>query len=397
MSSNKIGVATYHYSFNEGAILQAYATTKLIQRHLNADGEIIDQRYPGKLSVYGSPDDQRKEALQRAIDNWLPTSRMKFRSQETNVDLYQYINDNYRKLIIGSDVVWNLRYRRRLRRFFGKGIFPYQVNDFFTPFPNLYWPSKKIDIPVYSYAASIGTLEYDEIPFTHRIRMREYFKRFKLISVRDERTHRFIEFIDPSIAQDVEIVPDPTLAINLDELTFDKNEMRVKLEKLGFDFNRPSCCIISKDNEEIDKFCRELRIKGYQIVSLTTKNGMADINLYNKSFHPLEWSGIFGYFNFCITERMHGAIFCLKNLTPFIVIDINETRIDNDSKTESLMRRFDLLNFRMPKSKLNHKEMLLLFNGLVDNAENWKAHVSKKLLECQLEAKLFFDRIGLDL
>jgi len=396
MNSSKIGVATYHYSFNEGAILQAFATTQLIKQHIGVAGEIIDQRYPGKLSVYGPANDLRKKALLTAIDNWLPTSQKKFRSQKVSSDLYQYINKSYSKLIIGSDVVWNLRYQRRLRSLLGKGIFPRQPYDFFTPFPNLYWPNKQIDIPIYSYAAAIGTLEYDDIPFSHRIRMREHLKRFRLISVRDERTRRFIEFIDPMIAKNVEIVPDPTLGYNFENLSIDKVKIKKKLEKNGFDFNKPSCCVISKDDPELDKFCNQLRSRGYQIISLTTKNKMADINLYDKGFHPLEWSAIFSFFDFCITERMHGAIFCLKNLTPFIVIDINETRLDNDSKTQNLMRRFDLLNYRLPKSKINHEVILELFNNLMATSESWKKHVSDKLISCQIEAKLFYDKINLD-
>ncbi|HMN89758.1 MAG TPA: polysaccharide pyruvyl transferase family protein [Saprospiraceae bacterium] len=390
---HKVAVATYHYSFNEGAILQAYAVTQLVETHLGKKADLIDQRYPGKQAIYGAPNDNRKEALQASIDHWLPLSSASFRSRD-NRAVFDYINNNYDAFIVGSDVIWNLRYKRHLRRFLpGGGIFPHQPYPFFTPFPNIYWPDKSIKIPKYAYAASIGTLEYNAIPGRHRRNMKQILSGFSAISVRDERTRRFVEWVDPNLAKDVVIVPDPTLGIALLELNR-LESLKEKLIALGVDFSRPRCGIICEgDHMPTRKTAEYLKAKGYQIIGITAANPFSDINLFAHGFHPMEWALLFRYMDICITERMHGAIFCLKNLTPFIILDINETKHDNDSKTVSLMRRFGLEAFRVVKKQANADHMIELTKELKADQAPWN-QVHFVLDRCEKEASNFFQAIG---
>ena len=371
-----VGVATYHYSYNEGAILQAYATTEVLNSLSGVKGEIIDQRYPEKLRMYGEPDDDRKLALLQSIDQWLPLSQQQFRLSDLN-PVYEYINSNYDKLIIGSDVVWNLKYKRYLRRFIPQGVFPRQAYPFFTPFPNIYWPSRKLEVPVYSYAAAIGTLEYKWIPNADRKRIKQSLQLFDIITVRDERTRRFVEFIDAQLSDQVVVVPDPTFGIDLDVSNIDI--LKEKLAGWGVDFSKPVCCFITSDHPALQKFANLLRRKGYQIVSLSTKNRLGDVDLFDKFITPQEWSVIFSLFDSCITERMHGAIFCLKNFVSFIALDINETTTDNDSKMVSLMRQFGKEGFVLPKSHLNVDSLNRLYTDLMSDKGGYMDSVSKFL------------------
>ncbi len=375
--AKKVGVATYHYSYNEGALLQAYATTQVLKNMAGIRGEIIDQRYPAKVEVYGRPDNDRKVALLDAVNEWLPLSEKKFRQNEDLSSVYEYINSTYDKLIVGSDVVWNLKYKRRFRRLLGKGILPSQSIPFYTPFPNLYWPDRALKVPVYAYAAAIGTLEYDQIPRADQKRMQASLRQFSRISVRDERTHRFVEFIDPVLAKDVVIVPDPTFGIDLDYSGIEA--LKIKLQSWGVDFDKPICCFLSKDHPVLETFSKYVIGKGYQTVSLSTQNDFSEVNLYDKYITPVEWSVIFSLFDFCVTERMHGAIFCLKNGLPFVAIDINETKKDNDSKIINLMRQFELSEFVLPKSKLNFEELKDLFNEFYSKESLWSEAINGKL------------------
>lgn len=390
----KIAIATLHYGFNEGAILQAYALSQLIEKHIsNAKAEILDHRYTSKMEAYGPPENARQKILQQAIENWLPLSPKSFYSSSATESL-SFAKENYDVIFVGSDVVWNLKYKRRLRRFFPKGILPSQPFAFFPAFPNIYWPDSSIVIPRVSYASSIGTLEYNQIPKAHLKRMRQILEGFSALGVRDERTLRFLEYVNPKLEQRASLVPDPTLGIELVDDTLEE-KLKDKLVRSGIDFGRPRCAVICDDHPEIYKVACSLRGRGFQVVGITAKNSYSDIELFEYGFHPMEWAILFRFFNLCITERMHGAIFCLKNFTPFIALDINETKYDNDSKTASLMRRFDLSSYSVSKNKENSEQILEKIDALENNLENWNRKVKSGLEACEMDVKKFFNNLDL--
>lgn len=390
-NKKNIGVSTLHYGFNEGAILQSYALTKLISYYIkDSKAFIVDQRYPSKVDVYGEADDERKKSLLDAINNWLPLSNIHFR-ESGNKKVFQYLNDQLSALIVGSDVVWSLKYKRRFRRVLSKGIFPTQPYPFFPPFPNVYWPDISVKIPKFSYAASIGTMDWEQIPRKDIYKMNTILDDFKMLGVRDERTQEFIEFIDKSLTPKIKLVPDPTLGVNLlsDKI---KISLRVKLENMGVDFSRPRCGIICGDHSPVSFTIEKLKKKGYQIIGISTKNTFSDINLFNQGFHPLEWANLFGLMNICIVERMHGSIFCIKNGVPFIALDNYETDKDDNSKIKSLMRRFDLEDYCLSKKKISGEMLLQRTIEISDGfSVEKKEFISNKLKQLSLETKSFFE------
>ena len=52
----------------------------------------------------------------------------------------------------------------------------------------------------FSYAASIGSLDFRVIPSSHREEMRKRLSEFAVISVRDERSLEFLADLDSEIA-----------------------------------------------------------------------------------------------------------------------------------------------------------------------------------------------------
>lgn len=391
MQPQRVGIATFHYSYNEGAILQSVASAQTINNFKGVTGEVIDQRYPAKEAVYGAPNDDRKRALLNYVDHHLTKSDKQFHAGSDLSGVYNYINTRYDHLLIGSDVVWTLRYAPLIKRSIGKKLFLKQRSPFFTPFPNLYWPSEKLTIPSYSYAAAIGTLEYTEIPKRDRIKLLESLRRLSKISVRDERTRRFVEFLDPGLAQDVSLVPDPTFALPLDYKNLEK--LKEKLMAWGVDFDRPICCFIASNDPQLRTFADYLTSKGYQTISLSTHNNFTELSLSDKSIDPIEWSIIFKLFDFCVTERMHGAIFCMKNLLPFIAIDINETEVDNDSKMVSLMRDGGLEDFLIPKSGITFSNLEGIFRLLNSDVESWEGKVEARLVEAGQVTRAYLSQL----
>lgn len=391
-----IGIATLHYGFNEGAILQAYALTRLIEAHTGIPAKVVDQRYPDKVKVYGQPDNERKVLLEEVINNWLPTMDQHFETNDTD-RVFQYINQACRALVVGSDVVWNLRYRRRLRRFLGRGILPTQPYAFYPAFPNLYWPGKSVTIPKISYAASVGTFEWKDASKDHRRQMLNILSDFSVLSVRDERTLHFVEWLDPKLAERTTIVPDPTLAMDIRNLER-VNSLRLKLESYGVDFRQPICGVVCDHHIAVGEVVRRLRNAGYQIAGITTKNEFSDVILYDKPIHPLDWAIIFKLMDVCIVDRMHAAIFCLHNQTPFVALDSYETRCDNDSKTRSLLRNFGVEDCCLSKRRITADQLEGLFTQVCRDGMPWEL-VANRMSQYAKEAGTFFahsfDAVGI--
>ena len=361
----KTGVATLHYGFNEGAVLQAYGVTRLIDSVIGGETEILDQRYPEKVNLYGAPANARELALSEAIDSWLPLSPKQFLSAGSNTAL-DYAAGRYAAYFVGSDQVWNLLYKGRLRRFIHKGIFPRQPGGFFTPFPNVYWPGPELELPKFSYAASVGRFDWSQVPGRDKRAMVRVLSEFSLLSVRDERSRQFIEWLDPGLAQDVVIVPDPTLSIDIIQPGI-KQGLKQRLVEYGVDFDRPRIGIVSADSAPVGEFADKMRDKHCQIIGITTKNSFSDIALYDKGFHPLEWASLFSFMDVCVVERMHAAIFCLRNHAPFVLIDINGNTQDRDTKSKHLMRLFGLDEFCVAQDSVSAAQLLKLSNELMSN------------------------------
>jgi hypothetical protein len=390
----KIAVNTLHYGFNEGAILQAYAVTELINLHLNIPGEIIDQRYPGKVEIYGKAENKRQLALQDAIDNWLPLSGDSFR-ENSNGKIFEYINNNYSGLIVGSDVVWSLYYQRRFRSIFKEGLFPVQKNPFFPPFPNIYWPGEEIKIPKYSYAASIGSLELSEVPKSDRKEMAQRLWTFEKLGIRDEKTIDFILSIDPQLKSKVSLVPDPTLGIEFLNQE-DKNKTKEKLSSLGVDFDRPRLGIVCGDHNPLADSAQHFKKKGFQVIGISTKNSFSDVKLFEEDISPLEWAHLFGHMDLCFTERMHGAIFCLKNKIPFVALDSYQTGSGKISKTESLMRKFGLEDYCYLKEDGNSESLIEAGESILNYYDTDHSARIGNVLNSQFEiAKDFFTGFNL--
>jgi hypothetical protein len=393
MKDSKLGVATLHYGFNEGAILQAFSVTQLVNQNISGfSGEIIDQRYPGKLEVYGKANNQRKLSLLDAIENWLPKSTQKFEQNHLS-EVEKYILDNYKGIVIGSDVVWSLKYKRHLRRFLPNGIFPNQPYPFFPAFPNLYWPAKNLSIPKFTYAASVGTMNWKEIPKIHKKQMIEIIGEFQLLGVRDERTAEFLNWLNSNFFDRVSIVPDPTLGIDLISEKV-KAQLKDKLSTKGVDFNRPTIGIVTSEAEEMIKVVDYFKKSEYQIINISTYNTFGGIDLFNEDINPIEWANIFGLFDFYIVDRMHASIFSLKNQKPFVALDNYETIGRSFSKTKSLMNRYGLLDFCVPKSSLQNEQIIELSKEIFKNyTTKYQPEIKRQLKKDQDQAKSYMEKI----
>ncbi len=347
----KIGILTFHSSHNEGAVWQAFCLARNLQKNLlEHKVEIVDHRYLEKTKMYGPPKNERTRTLSQFTNGELPLSDRRFESN-SHQHTFEYINQNYRGLVVGSDQVWKLYYSKRLG-----GLVSKQGSPMHPAFPNIYWPDTSLKMPKIAYAVSIGRTDWDAIPKTHRKKMRMLLSDFRLLGFRDQRTKNFLEWLDSDIAKRAEWVPDPTFSFDALSLV-DKNLLKQKLEQYGVDFSRPRLGVIVKDTQVTNTVIQQLKEKSYQVVGLTERNPVSDVELFERDFTPLEWASIAGFMDFVLTQRMHGAISCILNNTPFVAIAFTENRIDGDSTLKDLLYSFDLQDYYY-SSKLESVERL---------------------------------------
>lgn len=381
-----VAIATLHYGHNEGSVLQAYSVAQAVARHLpDRRIEILDHRYPSKLEVEKEPAGDRQIAIRNAVDVWLPLSRERFLS-ETHAPAFDYVNRQCSAIVVGSDVLWRFRFFPRLR-----GLMRVQRPGFYTPVPNIYWPDETVRVPRISFAASVGSANWKEMPFWHKRRLRRILAGFEALSVRDARSLRFLEWLDKSIARRAALVPDPTWAVDLLEQV-DAAALKARLTAAGVDFSRPRCGFIAGPSESARLCAAEMRRRGYQIVGVTTANDFSDVRLFDHGFHPLEWARLLGFMDLVVTERMHGTIFCLQNRVPAVVLDINEPKGDPDTKILDMLRSFGLDRFCLPKATTTASRLVAACDDALAQPWDWD-QIGKQSARFRRTCDIFLQRL----
>ena len=183
----KIGILTYHYAINYGAVLQAYALREMINSFEGYEVEIINYipdgyvYYPYEYGVEGRDKfKEKRNKFGKFITSYLNVKE----KVEHVVDGYGY---DY--ICVGSDQVWNVALRENV--------------DLEYFLPNINNNTKCI-----SYAASIGT-NVNEINIDL---FRNHLAKFQSISLREDEGYQ--EFIKNKCFKECEIVLDPTLLLN---------------------------------------------------------------------------------------------------------------------------------------------------------------------------------------
>jgi len=116
------------------------------------------------------------------------------------------------------------------------------------------------------------------------------------------------------------------------------------------------------------------------MIALSNFNSYADINLGNK-INPFEFAEVFRYFTFCITDRFHGTIFCLKNKIPFISVDHADIYLTTESKIYNLLKDFSLLE----SNYINIKKVKYNFEIFFNKAEKAQVNLDYNKLSHNLE------------
>lgn len=290
----KVGILTFHDAHNYGAVLQAYALKKYIQK-LGYEVKIINYHHETIPDGYPKEDNEKRwEKFNKFIKTLIDNEEKVYTKEE---DLEQLDIDFW---ICGSDQIWNTE----ITRGFNRGFFL----DFKTN-------GKKI-----SYAVSMGI---PELPKEYEQKFKESLEKLDEISVREESLKQYAEkFVDKKI----EITLDPTLLLDVSDyeklLVENSYGQYVLIYALGPD-------------ERLIKIAKKIaKEKKVEIIELNDKAKKDYFCKQISDASPEEFLSLIKNAKAVITNSFHGTIFSIIFKKEFYTI----TRFNRNSRMENILK-----------------------------------------------------------
>lgn len=291
-----VGILTFHYALNYGAVLQAYGL-QLAIRGMGADAFILDYRSPAILSH------NRPLGILRGRFFSVMTMRWNFssfvrkhlkltRRLETITDLEQEAQ-KFDAIIVGSDQVWNT--------VITKGADP-------AYYLNLRGGFKRI-----AYAACFGQKDQPEkdLPYVG-----ELLQKFHHLSVRNETCRDMVFRIS---SRTPEIVVDPVFLYDFHEFSKCVPGCQRPYILIHSIWDRPDQMRILN---EIAKDAHDFL--GYPRVALSHVRDFKPAERQVRNAGPDVCHRLFNNAAFIITDSFHAAMFAVKYRKPFIAVANNE-------------------------------------------------------------------------
>jgi polysaccharide pyruvyl transferase WcaK-like protein len=377
----KIGILTYFADCNPGTFLQAYSTLHLFQeKHPNDTVEFINCRPKVEKFKLGRHDLNLKYFIERYSWHQLYTKIVaeQPKSSESIVsynytELTKYIkNQKYDLIIVGADTILEITPQH-----FDKRQIP------------IYWLPPEIKCKKVMFSASAGALIYDMIDQNSREILSASVKSFDLVGVRDDNTLRLVKQLGLDDESKLFITPDPTFCMDIDYTLIERY-----LKRTGIDLKKPTIAVYLPDSLSIAKDLADY----YQQhnFSVLMKGAWRKKDIRFPLMSPFEWAGIHKYFVLEITDRFHGSIFALKNLTPPVAIDFEDRKRTPDglSKTYSLLKMFNMhsTNHINTVRTNNLEEIISTCSSAIGNFD--AGHVAKRLFQLKIEYKEFMNKVS---
>lgn len=328
----KIGILTFHFAHNYGAVLQAFALQKyLIEK--GHDVEIINHVPPSMKNGYKMTMWRECISLKhpfRSIYKLYVESHLyrlrKLRWKRFNSFINknlilsngQVVDSKYDAYIVGSDQVWNTKITKG---FYG----PYFCRFSFNKDNRLY----------ISYAASMEANSLNEV---QKRTYKEYLKSFDYISVRESA---FVSLLQPLTTKQIYQTIDPTLLVNRD--FWDKMTICPNVGKKYILLYR----VWGNEARLItNKMSAEYSLDVIELVS------WLDYKTHKNKYQaasPIDFISLFKYADFVVTDSFHGTAFSIIFNKNFYFVKTN----DSQSRSESLLMSLGLQN-----RIINGKELL---------------------------------------
>lgn len=332
--SKKVAILTLPLIYNYGAILQAYALQKSVQR-LGAECWLIDKELP-VYPYYRRPLSVVSRIIGRYLHGekdieilpyWMPKSTEQIISMNTRRFVERHIvpktssikrltnkDDQYDVYLVGSDQVWR------------KSV-TLKMDDYLFGFVS----DKKKKC---SYAASFG-VDYWEFGKSETEKLKPLFQKMNMITVREDSA---VGMLKKYIGVNAVHVVDPTLLLSREDYCRIISDMP-KRDTDTFVF---SYVLDASDTKK--RIINHIsKIKGKRTYSIMPKSTPGyRVNIEDCVYVGVEeWIRGFRDCECVVTDSFHGTVFSIIFNKPFFVLR-NDKR--GNTRLESLLRMFGLQN-----------------------------------------------------
>jgi len=312
----RVGIVTFHYALNSGAVLQAYGLAKAIEQ-MGHDVHVIDYCSRGARRAY-YPRGFRHWGFRShggPIAAFIRRRRFRqFREKHLPLSLRTYLNNedfafhppDVDCLVCGSDQVWNIRTASC------GGFDPV----FFLASP-LETRARRI-----SYGACFGPGELGDYQET----IRTLISRFDHLSVRDLRSQDIVRKL---VGREAVHVLDPSFLVDYDPITPEPV------------LHEPYVLVYCMERNPFFERAVALlhRLSGWRVISVNT--GFSDAGVASTA-GPLEWLSLVRHAAFVCTNSFHGTCFSLIWQKRFATLPIGggmQFRLDDLLQTAGLQDR----------------------------------------------------------
>lgn len=312
----KIGIVTLIGKINYGNRLQNYAVQKILnhEKVITIDNDInylsLILRKLKMLKIYIDPKRERIRYKNFSLfDKNINFSKKLYsvKSNLKNLNKYDY-------LIVGSDQVWNPEFGRLSDLDLLKSVDS----------------NKRI-----AFSASFGI---DDIPDEMKEKVGNELRKFRAISVREDRGKEIVEELTGRT--DVEVLVDPTMLLSAYE--WDKVSKKPRmLKSKKYILNYFLGDLSDEKKQEIERVAKE--------------NNCEIINLLDRTspFYecgPSEFLYLEKHAFLICTDSFHSCVFAILYNRPFIIFDREQKNMVNmNSRIDTLINKFKLENRRFSK------------------------------------------------
>ena len=330
----KIGIITFHNSYNCGSMLETFAMQRVIEKR-NYNAEIVNFSSNGQKELYSVF--FKKNNVRNIIKNILLLPH--YKRLKNNNNMYEQfknknfilsreysekdiISDNdYECVVAGSDQIWNITIKDASDNYFLNW-----VNN-----------AKKI-----AYAPSFGAKNILKVS-SNPEKYKKYISSFDAVSIREKNGQKWLKDLCDI---DVPVLIDPTLLLSRDEYEKIENS-NFKFEKNYIFFYCPTF------NVDICKYVKKISEK-YNL-DVITWSSKSYITKRIKKFgfklpeyeNPSMYLSLIKNAELVITTSFHGTIFSTIYRKKFITVKNGEMYGDDD-RVITLLEQLNMLNRLIP-------------------------------------------------
>lgn len=367
----KIGILTFHYAHNYGAMLQAYALVTFLRKK-GYDAKIVDYRLPYIYDLFELLDFKGFFARYRKKNSFIVSFLKSLKNyskhrkkSEKWFQFEKFLNETLVKtkrvygiddinslqmdaFICGSDQIWNSKLTGRLE-------------------PLYFCEGLKSDSLKISYAASNGNECVDVKDWNA---FNSYLGNFDFVSVRENGLHSFL--INHGI--DCTLVCDPVFLLGKDEWQNICQPVKEMNYLLTYSFNENPDFF-----DEAQKLANKMNLRLVCFLFRKNENLPSDV-IQVIDGGPKDFVSYFNAASFVITNSFHGTAFSILMQKQFYSVPPMKGRERTDSLLKSLglekrivYKDFDVditIDYHKVNIKLNdicEQSNLFLFNSLSVN------------------------------